>query len=164
LKNLIANNFPNTIIIVCDQYHGNCCGNAGDFWNDYAGYYGITLNPTNFMDVIINNGGGNSDCTTNGFTSSDFNALFTNYESHGDNTAWLYAGTPHAPSNVQNFMTNVAVTPQVQWEQQFAVELRIGLLTPIVLVIGRSFQMVGENIIFNILQVSIFICHIMVIK
>ena len=107
LKDQIAQYFPNTIRIFCDQYHGNCCGNVGWFWNDYANFYGTTLNPSNFMDVLINNGGGTAECWPS-FTSTDFTSLFTNYNSHGDNTAWLYAGNLHGLSDVINYIVNVA--------------------------------------------------------
>jgi hypothetical protein len=91
LKNQVIQYFPNTVCVACDQYYGNCCGNTGDYWNDYAGFYGTANNFTNFMDVLINNGNSYEYWPCNRTHSSGFSDLFTNYTSHGDNTAWLYA-------------------------------------------------------------------------
>ena len=71
--------FPNpNVRIICDQYDGNGCGNAHDFWDEYKAYYGI-LN-RNFSNwITLNNG-----------NSADRGNLLNLAMAWGMNPIWIY--------------------------------------------------------------------------
>ncbi len=71
--------FPNpNVRIMCDQYSGNGCGSAHDYWNEYKAYYGIpSRNMTNWISLDY---------------SSEWGTLLNLANPWGMNPIWIYGG------------------------------------------------------------------------
>ena len=77
--------------IMCDQYHGDCCGTTDDYWTKYRSYYGTNKCIMNWVHGLINNGaGGGYIACPSGGQSNSFNDLFGDANENSINKMWLY--------------------------------------------------------------------------
>ncbi len=85
-------NSANNLYIMCDEYHGNCLGTVEDYWGEFHDYYTSPKNPTDWLNVVDNNGtgGGHNTCNSENSTSW-YDLIHFADGSLGMNTIWLYA-------------------------------------------------------------------------
>ncbi len=99
--------FSNTYIM-CDEYHGNCCGTVDQYWSEFNSYYGVGKNPSNWLQLTANNGNGNThlDCFYKNSVSNNWHDLLyhANYSGSGMNEIWLYANNTGSEQDVKNFV------------------------------------------------------------
>jgi hypothetical protein len=88
-----------------DQYHGNCAGYATDYWDQFYTYYGANKSISNWMEVVANNGDGNThvDCIYQNRVSSNWSSLFDRANAHSQNEVWLFAANTGNETAVSNF-------------------------------------------------------------
>jgi hypothetical protein len=88
--------FPNDRIrIMCDQYDGNGCGTAPDFWDEYKSYYGYGRNLTDWETLEPGH--------VNYWTSY-LNFMSNTYRVN----AWLYANDGGVTESILNDFCNTA--------------------------------------------------------
>jgi hypothetical protein len=99
--------FSNTYIM-CDEYHGNCCGTVDQYWSEFNNYYLQSKNITNWLSVSANNGDGNThvDCPYINSVSNNWYDMLGHANRTGMNEVWLYANATGSETGVQNFCYN----------------------------------------------------------
>jgi hypothetical protein len=103
LMNIIKSS--DNVYIQCDQYDGNCCGNAADYWDVYMNFYGINTNVSNWISVFQNDGNHYEYFPCTSTKSSDWSTLFNRANSYGMNNIWLYALGMTDLINFNKFLT-----------------------------------------------------------
>ncbi len=95
----------NNIFVMCDEYHGNCCGTVDDYWNIFGNYFGTTKNFSNWLSVTANNGDGNThvDCFYINSKSNSWYDLLGHANRAGMNEVWLYALGTGNDQGIKNF-------------------------------------------------------------
>ncbi len=101
--------FPNqNVRIMCDQYSGNLCGSAHDYWDEYKGYYGMLYrNLTNFITL-------NPDKSNNG---ADWGDLLNLASSWYMNPIWVYGLDSNVDESTISYFANTA------WSTGYLYEL-----------------------------------------
>jgi hypothetical protein len=113
-------NYANNLYIMCDEYYGNCLGHTYEYWNEFHGYYG-SKNIANWMDVVINNGNGQSPGICN-YASTSWLTLLTTANGIGLNEVWLYAQGTGNEAAIANFCASA-------WQDSWLTRQQKGLVT-----------------------------------
>jgi hypothetical protein len=95
--------------IMCDQYPGNWCGDAHDYWNEYKSYYGIPIkNISNW--ISFNN-------------SNDWGTLLNLAAPWGMNPIWIYANDSFVNDSYFQSFANTAW--ETGWLSEYEVQYTV---------------------------------------
>ena len=96
--------FDNTYIM-CDEYHGNCCGTLDQYWSEFNNYYGSWKSKSNWLQVVANNGDGNThvDCFYINSVSNNWHDMLYHANNSGMNEIWLWAVNTGSDQGVRDF-------------------------------------------------------------
>jgi type 1 fimbria pilin len=90
--------------MMCDEYHGNCCGSVDDFWTRFRNYYGSNRCISNWVHLVINNGNGSVTCGTG--NANSWYDLLGDANENGVNKIWLYALSTGNEDAINNFCSS----------------------------------------------------------